>query len=155
MCPQVCLSSPWDCFLILKIILSSWAIFQIRLRVGNSAYRSTKIPAPCFFFLLDFFMFLFEKCDQMLWHFSSLEKVTLWSFSSLSVFWLYILSWEVRFYFSQIDVPRQLSAVISRYMDYPSRSLPYQFCTCFPVCCQVFRGVKVKTRPACSMGFSI
>lgn len=62
---------------ILKVILSSWDNFQIRLRFGYSAYRSTKIAAPCFFFLLDFLIFLFEKCDQMFWHFSSLKKVSI------------------------------------------------------------------------------
>lgn len=47
---------------VLKIILSSWAHFQIRLMFGGSAYSSPRIAACLFFFfLLDFLISLFEK----------------------------------------------------------------------------------------------
>lgn len=46
---------------ILMIILSSWANFQIRLRSGNSAFSSAKMALPCFFFLWATLVCLFGK----------------------------------------------------------------------------------------------
>lgn len=44
---------------ILMTVYSTWADFQIRLRVGASAFSSAKMAVPCF--VLDITIYLFGE----------------------------------------------------------------------------------------------